>query len=126
METNLKIYTSNITENNIDSAISKNLLPIFIPKTLKGLVEKYTGSAIHFKELSPSNSARDTKGYIIELSSLNFQNIIRKLENLSELSNSDGVVLFDYDENYSESCRYIISELFNKSGILKNTITELP
>ena len=139
MESNLKIYTSSITKENIDNSISKNLLPLFIPRNLIGndLVGKYSGSAIHLRMLSPSGSLwwkrksgeidfeTFSKNYMIELSSLNFQTIIKKLESLSEVSNADGVVLFDFDETPSESCRFILSELFNKSGILTKTVEEL-
>jgi len=139
MKSNLKIYTSFVSPKNLTDIINNNLLPIFIIRYIKKseLIGKYSDTAIHFKNLAPSDRLyqirRDRKisreeyekRYIIELSEQpNFQNIIKKLEQLTELCNADGVVLLDYGSDDRESHRNILSELLNNLDILNYKITE--
>lgn len=139
MKSNLKIYTSFVSPKNLTDIIEDNLLPIFIIRNIKKseLIGKYSDTAIHFKDLAPSDRLyqirRDRKisreeyekRYIIELSEQpNFQNIIRKLEKLIELCDADGVVLLDYGSGNNESHRNILSNLLNNLDILNYKITE--
>lgn len=139
MKSNLKIYTSFVSPKNLTDIIEDNLLPIFILRNIKksGLIGKYSDTAIHIKDLAPSDRLyqirRDRKisreeyekRYIIELSEQpNFQNIIRKLEKLVELCGADGVVLLDYGSGNNESHRNILSNLLNNLDILNYKITE--
>lgn len=139
MKSNLKIYTSFVSPKNLTDIIEDNLLPIFILRNIKKseLIGKYSDTAIHFKDLAPSDRLyqirRDRKisreeyekRYIIELSEQpNFQNIIRKLEKLVELCDADGVVLLDYGSGNNESHRNILSNLLNNLDILNYKITE--
>lgn len=139
MKSNLKIYTSYVSPKNLIDIIKNNLLPIFIIRNIKNskIIGKYSDTAIHFKNLAPSNelyqNRRDRKitreeyekKYIIELSEQsNFQNIIKKLEQLVKLCHADGVVILDYGSDNKESHRNILSDILNKLDILNYKITE--
>lgn len=139
MKSNLKIYTSFVSPKNLTNIIEDNLLPIFILRNIKNskLIGKYSDTAIHFKNLAPSDKLyqirRDKlitreeyeKRYIIELSEQpNFQNIIKKLEQLTELCSANGVVILDYGFGNNESHRNILSNLLNNLDILNYKITE--
>jgi uncharacterized protein YeaO (DUF488 family) len=139
MKSNLKIYTSFVSPKNLTDIIEDNLLPIFILRNIRNseLIGKYSDTAIHFKNLAPSDKLyqirRDRlitreeyeKRYIIELSEQpNFQNIIKKLEQLTELCSADGVVILDYGFGNNESHRKILSNLLNNLDILNYKITE--
>lgn len=139
MKSNLKIYTSFVSPKNLTDIIEDNLLPIFILRNIRNseLIGKYSDTAIHFKNLAPSDKLYQTrrdklitreeyeKRYIIELSEQpNFQNIIKKLEQLTELCGADGVVILDYGFGNNESHRNILSNLLNNLDILNYKITE--
>ena len=139
MKSNLKIYTSFVSPKNLTDIINDNLLPIFILRNIRNseLIGKYSDTAIHFKNLAPSDKLYQTrrdklitreeyeKRYIIELSEQpNFQNIIKKLEQLTELCGADGVVILDYGFGNNESHRNILSSLLNNLDILNYKITE--
>ncbi len=139
MKSNLKIYTSFVSPKNLTDIINDNLLPIFIIRNIKNseLIGKYSDTAVHFKNLAPSDklyqNRRDRKitreeyekRYIIELSEQpNFQNIIKKLEQLAELCNADGVVILDYGSDNKESHRGILSNILNNLDILNYKIVE--
>jgi len=139
MKSNLKIYTSYVSPKNLIDIIKNNLLPIFIIRNIKNskIIGKYSDTAIHFKNLAPSDelyqNRRDRKitreeyekKYIIELSEQsNFQNIIKKLEQLVKLCHADGVVILDYGSDNKESHRNILSDILNKLDILNYKITE--
>lgn len=106
MKSKLKIFTINSGQGVIKNVMDKNLLPIIVMNEITLLdLKKYEGTTIHFKELAPSIELENSldlgaissedflKKYIIELSEVNFKQLIRKLENLSELSNSSGIAL---------------------------------
>lgn len=139
MKSNLKIYTSFVSPKNLTDIIKNNLLPVFILRNIKNseLIGKYSDTAIHLKNLAPSDklyqNRRDglitreeyEKRYIIELSEQpNFQNIIKKLEQLTDLCGADGVVILDYGFGDKESHRNILSNILNNLDILNYKITE--
>lgn len=140
MKSNLSILTSYVTVDNLDYAVKKlNLLPIFILRSIKNseLIGKYSNSAVHFRNLSPSSilfqAYRDglvgwteyKKRFLIELSEIKLYEVITKLESLCNISSASGVVLFAYDENPEISHRSILSEFINNSEILEKQITEM-
>lgn len=139
MKSKLKIYTSYVSPLTLKTVMSANLLPIFIVRSIYNsqLIGQYSDSAVHFKNLAPSDklfqSRRDgliselefKKYYVIEMSKINFQDIIKKLDNLATLSGASGVVLMGYGSSYEACHRKLLSELLNGSGLLENNIKEL-
>ena len=139
MKSELRVYTSFVSPKNLIDIINNNLLPIFIIRNIKNseLIGKYSDTVIHFKNLAPSDKLYQTrrdgfitreeyeKRYIIELSKQpNFQNIIKKLEQLSNICNADGVVILDYGSDGKESHRTILADLLNSLDLLTYKITE--
>ena len=139
MTTDLKIYTSYIDKENIDRIIELNLLPIFIVRSLGKIdyFRQWAGTAIHFRELSPSQELfwkyRDgtldyltyCKSFVIEMASLDFQDVIRRLEGLCKVSNSDGVVLCGIGLNPDNSHRSLVSDVLWRTGYLDSKPYEL-
>jgi uncharacterized protein YeaO (DUF488 family) len=139
MKSELRVYTSFVSPKNLIDIINNNLLPIFIIRNIKNseLIGKYSDTVIHFKNLAPSDKLYQTrrdgfitreeyeKRYIIELSKQpNFQNTIKKLEQLSNICNADGVVILDYGSDGKESHRTILADLLNSLDLLTYKITE--
>lgn len=139
MKSKLKIYTSYVSPANLQLIVEKNLLPIFIIRSIHNsqLIGKYSDSSIHFKILAPSDQLfRDRrdgkisdlefkKGYIVEMSRVNFQEVIRRIDYLASLCGASGVVLMGYGQQYDTCHRKTLSELLNGSGLLENSIKEL-
>ena len=139
MKSKLNIYTSYVSPTTLRAIVDKNLLPIFIVRSIYNsqLIGRWSDTAIHFKILAPSDklyqNKRDgkiseldfKKYYVIEMSKINFQDIIKKLDNLANLSGANGVVLMGYGSSYDSCHRKLLSELLNGSGLLENTIKEL-
>lgn len=139
MKSNLRIYTSYVSPLTMEAITGKNLLPVFIIRSIYSskLIGQYSDTALHFKELAPSDllyrDHRDgritdleyTKGYIIEMSKINFQDIIKKLDYLASLSGASGIVLMGYGNDYSVCHRRVLSQLLNGSGLLEQDIKEL-
>ena len=134
----LKIITSFVTPYTLNYFIKNELLPIFILRNIRNsdLIGKYSDSAIHFKDLSPSNelfqSRRDRKieieeykkKYLDEIKHINLNQVLRRFINLQEISGAKGIVLMSYGGNPMECHRSFLSEYLNKSNLLKNKITE--
>ena len=132
MKSRLEIYTSFIGVDNIERIKSKNLLPIFIIRSMGRLefIERWAGTPLHFRELAPSKELfreykmglmdNETffKKFIIELSEVDFQNVILRLENLVESSGADGVVLCGMGEDPEKSHRSIVSDILWRTGYL--------
>lgn len=141
MKSELEIYTSYVSEENLETVIKKlSMLPIFILRSIKNseLIGKYSGTLIHFRNLSPSSplfqAYRDglidfteyTKRYLIELSeNIKLYEVIGRLESLCNISGASGVVLFAYGQDPEVSHRKILSNLINSSELLEKQITEL-
>ena len=139
MKSKLNIYTSYVSPTTLRAIVDNNLLPIFIVRSIYNsqLIGRWSDTAIHFKILAPSDklyqNKRDgkiseldfKKYYVIEMSKINFQDIIKKLDNLANLSGANGVVLMGYGSSYDSCHRKLLSELLNGSGLLENTIKEL-
>lgn len=139
MKSNIKIHTSFVSPVTLDLFIKNNYLPIFIIRSIGNseLIGKYSGTAVHFKQLSPSpelfRAKRDSiidytefsKRYIIELSSINFQELIDKLQYLANLSGAQGIVLLGYGSDNTKCHRSILADLLNSTGYLENKVTEI-
>lgn len=139
MKSKLKIYTSYVSPMTLRAIVDNNLLPVFVIRSIYNsqLIGRWSDTAIHFKNLAPSDklfqSRRDglitelefKKYYVIEMSRVNFQETIKKLDNLAQLSGANGVVLMGYSSSYESCHRKLLSELLNGSGLLENTIKEL-
>lgn len=140
MKSELIVYTSYVSEENLEIIVKElNLLPVFILRSIRNseLIGKYSGSAIHFRNLAPTSplyqAYRDglidfteyTKRYLIELSDIKMYEVIGKLESLCNVSEAEGIVLLGYGEDLSTSHRKILSDFINSSGLLEKQITEL-
>lgn len=135
----LVIHTSFVSPMTMKLLIGRQILPIFILRNIRNseVIGKYSDSVIHFKELSPSNelfqAKRDKrisleefkKRYREEIAGLNFPKIIKRWEELSDISNSLGIALLGYGGD-SEIChRSVLSDILNSSGLLNNKIEEI-
>lgn len=140
MKSNLTVYTSYVTLENLEYAVKElNMLPIFILRSIRNseLIGRYSNSAIHLRDLSPSSplfqAYRDglvgwteyKKRFIIELSGVRLYEIISKFESLCNISNASGIVMFAYGEDQETSHRSIVSEFINSSEVLEKQITEM-
>lgn len=139
MKSGLKIYTSYVTQKNVESAIRQEILPIFIIRNIRNseVIGKYSGTAVHFFQLAPSDmlfrNKRDgkidmydyKKLYTIEMSSVNFQDTIERLEFLASICNTDRVVLMGYGRDRETCHRSALADILNLSGILENSVDEI-
>lgn len=139
MKSDLKIYTSFVSPLTLPEFISKELLPIFIIRNISNssLIGKYSDTPIHVKELSPSNELfrekRDRritqeefeKRYAIEISEVNLEKQLQKLEQLAQCSGAKGIVLLGYGSNYENCHRRVLSDILNNSGLLNNRVREI-
>lgn len=139
MKSKLEIKTSFVSPITLKIFSEQGYLPIFIIRNIKPseLIGKYSDTSIHFKNLAPSNelfrAKRDSiidfeefsKRYIIEVSEVNLQKIIERLEYLAGLSGAKGVVLLGYGSDNKICHRSILASLLNESGLLENRVTEI-
>ena len=139
MKSKLHIYTSYVSPMTLDVFVKNNILPIFIIRSIHNsqLIGKYSDTLIHFKDLAPSGelyrARRDgligdlefNKKYVIEMSEINFQDIIKRLDYLASLCGADSVVLLGYGMDYERCHRKLLAELLNASGLLENNIKEI-
>ncbi len=139
MKSDLKIFTSFVSPFTLEELVKDDYLPVFILRSIGNsrLIGKYSGTSIHLRELSPSQeifrARRDEKisweeykeKYIQEMTYINLNDIVRRLENLALISDAKGVVLLGYGGNPENCHRSILKELLNNSGLLKNEIIEL-
>lgn len=139
MKSGLEIKTSFVSPITLQVFIEHGYLPIFIIRNIGNstLIGKYSGTAVHFKNLAPSTelfrAKRDslipqeefTKRYIIEMSEVNFPEIIRKLEYLKEISGSRGIVLLGYGSDDKICHRSALAGILNESGLLEKRVTEI-
>ena len=139
MKSNIRIYTSYITAKNLQILKDNNILPIFVVRYVDNnpIIKQFANSPIHFKQLAPSdeliskarfkkiNREDFTKQYCLELSNINFENVIKKLESLINQSNAIGVALLGYKADKDECHRSILSSVLNSSNLLENKVVEL-
>ena len=139
MKSKIEIFTSYISEENIERIKKMNLLPIFVIRSMGrlGYIEKWAGTPLHFRELAPSkelfreyrsgNIDLETyfKKFVIELADIDFQSIILRLENLVESSGADGICLCGLGENLDESHRSILSDILWRTRYLEFKPSEI-
>ena len=137
---NIQITTSFVAPYTLKYFIKKEILPIFILRSIRNsdLIGKYSDSAVHFKDLSPSNelfqARRDRKieieeykqRYLEEIKHIDLNQVLHRLTNLQEISGAQGIVLMSYGGNPIGSHRTFLSEYLNDSGLLENKIIEHP
>lgn len=135
MRSKLKIYTSHLDKNILGEVKNNNeYLPIFAIKNIKdiSMIKRYHNASIHIKQLAPSDELLGKlrnntitheefeKLYVIELSRLSIQDIIKKLEYLAELNNTKGVVIICSEDNYGKA----LSMVLNYSKLLLFSVKE--
>lgn len=139
MRSNLKIYTSFVSPWTFPIIVEKNLLPILVVRNISNseVVGKYSGSAIHFRDLAPSTELyrhkRDglitndeyQKRYALEMSHVNLEKTIRTWELLRECSGADGIVILGYGSREENCHRGTLSLLLNESGLLETKVMPL-
>ena len=136
----IEISTSFVSPYTLNYFIKNNILPIFILRSIHNseLIGKYSDSAVHFKDLSPSNelfqARRDRKieieeykqKYLDEIGHIDLHQTLRRFINLREISGATGIVLMSYGSNPIGCHRTFLLEYINNSGLLKNNIIEYP
>jgi hypothetical protein len=137
MKTKLTVYTSFIEKNNIERIKELNLLPIFIVRSIGKIEEirKWSGTPLHFKELSPSKELfwdwRDgrisdevfEKRFIIELAFSGLHDAISRMSELVKTCGANGVVLLGIGDNTLH--RSIVADLLWRTGLLEEEPIEL-
>jgi len=135
----LKIYTSFVSPTTLREFTKNDLLPIFIIRNIESseLIGKYSGTAIHLRELAPSTELfrkkRDSiitieefkKLYSVEISKINLKDIVKKLELLATCSQAKGIVLLGYGSSCSKCHRSILGDILNSSDLLNNKVQEI-
>lgn len=139
MKSKVEIFTSFISEENIEKIKKKNLLPVFVIRSMGRLeyIERWAGTPLHFRELSPSKELlreykaglidKETyfKRYTIELAEVDFQGVILRLEGLVKSSGADGIVLCGLGENPEDSHRSILSDILWRTRYLEFEPSEI-
>lgn len=140
MKSELKLNTSFVSPATLEKFKSNDILPIFIIRNIEvsELIGQYSGTPVHFRELSPSNELfrqkRDKvvgldefkKLYAIEITGrVDLKKIINKLESLAELSGAKSIVLLGYGSDYNSCHRSALAKLLNESGLLEKPVKEL-
>lgn len=126
----MKLYTSYLSEENLDKLVKQNYLPIFIIRNLRNsrLVWQYSDSCLHFRTLTPSTDLfqqyksgligidKYKHEYLLELvdRKLSFTGILEKLTFLNDLVEAKGVVLLGYEVNPELCHRSALSALLSK------------
>ena len=140
MKTSFEIYTSFVSPWTWKHLVLEgNFLPILAIRSIKNseVIGHLSDTAVHFRELSPSNSLYQTKRdnlisledfrkkYLIELSGISIESLVERFNQLFNISGAKGLIIFGYGSN-SESChRSTLASMLNLSGLFKNEITEL-
>lgn len=139
MKSSLKIYTSFVSPLTMDVYVKSGYLPIFIIRNIGNseLIGKYSGTAVHFKILSPSTELyrlkRDNqitneefqKRYALEISAVNLEEQIKNWEMLAKCSGAKGIVLLGYGSNDKICHRSTLRSLLNNSGLLEGKVSEI-
>ena len=116
-----------------------NNLPIIIVRNIRNssVIGNLNDTAVHFRELSPSNELyrlkRDgvidlvefQKRYIIELSELNLDSVVDRFIQLFNVSGASGMVIFGYGSDNEACHRSTLASLLNSTGRFNKNITEL-
>lgn len=136
---NLQVKTSYVSPINLQVFPENGYLPIFIVRNISNspLIGQYSGTAVHFRCLAPSSDllrlkrngiiGREDfeKRYIIEMSGVNFPDVIGRLNYLMKISDARGIILMGYGADDKECHRSILRDLLNDSGLIGERVTEL-
>lgn len=139
MKSNLMVYTSFVSPVTLRTFIEKELLPIPIIRHISNskVIGKYSDTPIHFRDLAPSGDlfrrvrdkviTRDefNREYVMEICSLDLEDIIWRLEKLTEISGAKGVVLLGYGTKPELCHRSVLRQILWRSGILLNRPEEI-
>ena len=139
MKINFDVFTSFVSPWTWKHLISEgNYLPILAIRNIKNsnVIGYLSDTAVHFKELSPSNSLyqakRDKeinledfrKRYLIELSSISVESIVDRFNLLMNVSGAKGIIIFGYGSDSSVCHRSTLASLLNLSGLFEKEIIE--
>ena len=139
MKMRLKIHTSFVSPITLQTFLDRDRLPIFIIRSIgsSDVIGKYEGTAINKPILSPSptlyREKRDGKieiaeferRYAIEMSTVDLQAVLKDIEYLASLANTDQVVLLGYGADDSKCHRSVLARILDASGLLEHKVTEL-
>lgn len=109
--------------------VEKNYLPLFVIRHISNssLIGKYSRTAVHLPELSPSSmlfqAFRDKfftykefeKEYRRELSVVDLPYFYHRFEIMTDLCNTDTIVFLGYGDDYELSTRKILADVLCKS-----------
>lgn len=141
MRSDLQIYTSFISVKNLKRCtIDLNYVPIFAMKKIYNseIIGIYSGTAIHFPDLSPSNELYHAfidgevdidsyrKLYRMELEqNVDLADTIKRLELISKISEASGVAIMTFGRDPRTSYRPELISYFNDSGLLIKPVYEI-
>lgn len=137
--TNFDIYTSFVSPYTWNKLVKeRNYLPIIAVRNIKdsSLIGKFSNTAVHFKEFSPSNELfrakrngeisleEFKKKYLIELSKTSIYSNVEKIYQLFNVSGASGIVIFGYGSDYNSCHRSVLSEMLNLMEVFEEEIKE--
>ena len=139
MKTNLLVYTSYVSPENLEKVVEKNWLPLFIIRHIAGseLIGRYSRTAIHMPELSPSSRLYQAKRdgiitvpefkekYLEEIREVDINAIIRRFDILTDLTGAGAIVLMGYGPEFEACHRSALTEYLNGTGLFTNKIVEI-
>lgn len=140
LKINFNVHTSFVSPWTWKHLVSEgNYLPIIVVRNIRNssVVGHLNDTAIHFRELSPSNELyrlkRDgiidltefKKKYLIELSGISLNSVIERFNQLYNVSGAKGIIIFGYGSDYESCHRSTLASLLNSTGQFNNKITEL-
>ena len=138
MKSGLKVYTSYVSAENIEYFSKHGILPVFIIRNISNspLINKWSGSPIHIKDLSPRTELFqrykrgiidfDTyiKEYIIGLSQVNFYGLMKRLDTLASSSGANALVLMGYVEDPAKCHRTPLASMIDMTEYFENSVQE--
>lgn len=139
MKSELKLFTSFVSKENLSYLSEKRLLPTFIIRNISNskLIGKWSGTPLHIKEFSPSTElfqrlrsgeidfSRYQKEYVINLAYVNFVSVIKRLEKLAKDSNASGIALLGFEKDPELCHRSLLSDILNRTHLLTNNVNEV-
>ncbi len=139
MKSNLKVYTSYVSEENIEYFSKEDILPVFIIRNISNspIISKWSGSPIHIKDLSPRTELfqRYKRGiidfdtyireYVIGLASVNFYGLMKRLETLATSTGAKGIVLMGYVTDPEKCHRKVLGEMIDLTGYFDGPVEEI-
>lgn len=140
LKINFNVHTSFVSPWTWKHLVSEgNYLPIIVVRNIRNssVIGHLNDTAVHFRELSPSNELyrlkRDgiidlvefQKRYLIELSNVSLNSVIERFNQLFNVSGAKGIVIFGYGSDKNLCHRSTLASLLDSTGYFKEKITEL-